>query len=125
MSAPSVASLNESDWLDDVTPTKNVGGRPAKGYRGRQRKLECESCGFIVYTTAGAVEKCGGRPSCFCGRAMRWANERDRLTIEPDELLDDIGTKRFRSLCFEHGFRDLAKHLAPVKRDFAGDRGRC
>src|SRR6516165_3950417 len=58
MSARSVASLNESDWLDDVTPTKNIGGRPAKGYRGRQRKLECESCGFIVYATAGAVETC-------------------------------------------------------------------
>jgi hypothetical protein len=54
---------------------------------------------------------------------MHWANERDRLTIEPDELLNDIGTKRFRALCFQHGFNDLAKHLAPVERDLAGDRG--
>jgi hypothetical protein len=44
---------------------------------------------------------------------MHWANERDRLVIEPAELVADIGERRFRSLCREFGFEDLAKHFAP------------
>jgi hypothetical protein len=44
---------------------------------------------------------------------MHWANERDRLVIEPGELVADIGESRFRSLCREVGFEDLAKHYAP------------
>jgi hypothetical protein len=54
---------------------------------------------------------------------MHWANERDRLVIEPHELLDEIGPKRFRALCFEHGWRDLVTHLAPTERELSGDRG--
>jgi hypothetical protein len=48
---------------------------------------------------------------------MYWANERDRLVIEPGELVADIGEKRFRSLCRELGFQDLAKHYAPSEDD--------
>jgi hypothetical protein len=54
---------------------------------------------------------------------MHWANDRDRLVIEPHELLDEIGANRFRALCFAHGWRDLAKHLAPTEADLTGDRG--
>jgi hypothetical protein len=48
---------------------------------------------------------------------MHWASERDRLVIEPDELVADIGEGRFRSLCRELGFEDLATHYAPSERD--------
>jgi hypothetical protein len=48
---------------------------------------------------------------------MHWANERDRLVIEPGELVADIGERRFRSLCRELGFEDLAKHYAPTCDD--------
>jgi len=117
--------ISETDWLGDAAafPAPNPGGRPAKGHVGRQRKLQCGSCDFIVYATAGAVERAGGRPTFACGGSMHWANERDRLAIEPHELLDEIGVKRFRALCFQSGFSDLAKHLAPTERELGGDRG--
>jgi len=111
--------IAKSDWLGDVTAshTPNPGGRPAKGYGGRQRKLKCDSCGFIAYATAGAVDRAGARPSCGCGGSMHWANERDRIIIEPRELLDDIGDQRFRLLCRELGFADLARSLVPTDQD--------
>jgi hypothetical protein len=52
---------------------------------------------------------------------MHWAN--DRLVIEPKEVLDEIDAKRFRALCLQHGFSDLATHLAPTERELGGDRG--
>jgi hypothetical protein len=54
---------------------------------------------------------------------MHWANERDRLVIEPHQLLNEIRAKRFRALCFKHGWRDLATHLAPAERELGADRG--
>jgi hypothetical protein len=45
------------------------------------------------------------------------ANERDRLVIEPSELVADIGERRFRALCREFGWQDLAGHYAPTKAD--------
>jgi hypothetical protein len=110
--------ISETDWLGDATasPAPNPGGRPAKGYRGRQRKLGCPDCGFACYVTALAVERYGF-PRCACGGSMSWANQRDRLILEPAELVQDIGEDRFRVLCHEHGYADLADHYAPVKRD--------
>jgi hypothetical protein len=75
MSAP---TISENDWLGDATasPVRPAGGRPAKGYRGRQRKLSCPLCGFIAYATAGALTR-AGVPVCGCGEPMVLANIRD------------------------------------------------
>lgn len=45
-----------TDWLAGApAPATNPGGRPAKGHKGRQRKLICPECGFIAYATAGSL----------------------------------------------------------------------
>ena len=78
--------ISETDWLGDVTAyTKPLGGRPAKGHTGRQRKLYCERCGFIAYASRGALERCGF-PSCACGEPMALANLRDRALVEWEQL---------------------------------------
>src|SRR5215467_4396939 len=42
-------------------------------------------------------------------------------------LVDDISERRFRSLCREFGFEDLAKHYAPLSEDRQSGNGlaRC
>lgn len=72
-------------WLGEVAEPRNVGGRPAKGYVGRQRKIHCEPCGFIAYASRGALQR-SGLPVCGCGEPMTLANLRDRAAVEYDAL---------------------------------------
>jgi hypothetical protein len=83
----SATALNESAWLGDVAPpvVRNVGGRPAKGHVGRQRKVHCEACGFIAYASRSALQR-SGLPVCGCGEPMTLANLRDRAAVEWDAL---------------------------------------
>lgn len=54
--------------------------RPAKGHVGRQRKLECPSCGFIARASRGAVQTVG-LPTCACGEPMVLPELRDLLEL--------------------------------------------
>jgi hypothetical protein len=112
MSAPA------TDWLAGASaPAANPGGRPAKGHKGRQRKLCCPDCGFIAYATAGAVERAGGLPLCACGGAMIVPNLRDRAVIEWDTLeaeLSRLGVDRWNAAMREIGATAL---VAPKHAD--------
>jgi hypothetical protein len=55
--------------------------RPAKGHKGRQRKLECSGCGFIAYASRGAIER-AGVPMCGCGEPLTVANVRDLIALD-------------------------------------------
>jgi hypothetical protein len=64
-------------------------GRPAKDHSGRQRKLQCERCGFLCYVSRGALQRCGV-PRCACGETLRLANLRDRAAVEWDQLAAEL-----------------------------------
>jgi hypothetical protein len=100
----------ESDWLGDLAKhSRNPGGRPAKGHKGRQRKIHCERCGFIAYASASALERFGF-PSCACGDPLVLANLRDRAIVEWDTLERDLmaqGRGVFDAAMRELGFTDM------------------
>jgi hypothetical protein len=70
-----------------MTATRSPGRPPArakaKRHSSRQRKLACNSCGFICYASAGAVIACG-LPVCACGQPLSVALPRDLAVIDPD-----------------------------------------
>src|SRR5580704_903811 len=79
-------AASETDWLGDVKPAKNIGGRPAKGHTGRQRKIHCERCQVILYGSRAALER-SGLPFCGCGERMVLANFRDRVAAGDADAL--------------------------------------
>jgi hypothetical protein len=117
----------ETDWLGDAaSPSRNPGGRPAKGHRGRQRKLRCERCGFIAYSSASALER-AGRPTCGCGEPMVLANLRDRAIVEWDQLereLSKLGERAFNAAMRELGYRDMIGRRSGDRKS-GGDQRRC
>lgn len=122
--------MQAQDWLGDVADApapRSRGGRPAKGYVGRQRKVECP-CGFIAYVTRGALEKAGGLPVCACGEPMALANLRDRYAVEPDALereLERYGARAYAAAMRELG---LGRMRVTVPSGHGGgrpDRKRC
>jgi hypothetical protein len=122
-------TINETDWLGDVTasPGRNPGGRPAIDYRGYQRKLVCDSCGFIAYATAGALTRAGGFPTCACGQPLVLANLRDRAVYEWDKLeaeLQALGVDAWNEAMREIGALDLVKR-APRDRRGGAVQKRC
>lgn len=118
----------EADWLAGASaPAVNVGGRPAKGHKGRQRKLCCPDCGFIAYATAGAVERAGGLPTCACGARMIVPNLRDRAVIEWDALeadLSRLGRDEWNAAMREIGAKDLVMPKYGDRRSGLGSK-RC
>jgi hypothetical protein len=122
MSAPA------TDWLAGASaPAANPGGRPAKGHKGRQRKLCCPDCGFIAYATAGAVERAGGLPSCACGGAMIVPNLRDRAAIEWDALeaeLVSYGRDAYDAAMRELGYGGMVEPRTAPRRSGAAQQ-RC
>jgi hypothetical protein len=46
-------------------------GRPARGHKGRQRKLSCPACGFICYASASAITT-AGLPHVDVALAWSW-----------------------------------------------------
>lgn len=121
-------STVETDWLAGASaPASNPGGRPAKGHKGRQRKLCCPECGFICYATAGAVERAGGLPSCACGSPLIVPNLRDRAVIEWDQLeaeLSQLGRERWNDAMREIGSLDLVLPRYADRRSGAAPK-RC
>lgn len=125
----SAATFTENDWLGDAaaSPARNVGGRPAIDYRGYQRKLVCDSCGFIAYATAGALTRAGGFPTCLCGQPLVLANIRDRAVYEWDKLeteLRALGVDAWNEAMREIGALDLVKR-APRDRHGGAVQKRC
>jgi hypothetical protein len=119
----SAGTLTESAWLGDVVPlaVRGVGGRPAKGHVGRQRKLLCSGCGFIAYASAGAIGRAGGLPTCGCGGELHLPNLRDRAAVEGDALEAELmrsGPDAWNEACRELGTRD-----AMIVRSFKRDGG--
>lgn len=93
-------------------------GRPAKGHKGRQRKLSCEACGFIAYASAGAI-MAAGIPSCGCGRPMEIANLRDLEVIDPEgfeRLVGSLGLKAGNAAMRELGYTDAIVRRSPPRR---------
>jgi hypothetical protein len=123
MSAPAT----NTDWLGDATasPTPNLGGRPAKGHVGRQRKVHCERCGFIAYASRGALQR-SGLPVCGCGEAMTLANLRDRAAVEWDALeaeLVSYGRDAYTAAMRELGYGGVVEpHTAPRRSGAAQQR---
>lgn len=115
--------LNETDWLD--APTRNVGGRPPKGYSARSnRKLECPSCGFACRCSTAAVKRAAALPTCGCGVGMIVPNLRDRAAIEPDALeaeLCEQGRTVYNAAARELGW----PHWSAPKRESRSGTSRC
>lgn len=93
-------------------------GRPAKGHKGRQRKLACPACGFIAYASAGAVQS-AGIPTCGCGSPMAVANLRDLEVIDPDgfeQLVGSLSLKGGNAAMRELGYLDSIVRRSPPRR---------
>jgi hypothetical protein len=102
----------EEDWLGDIAPPVNRGGRPAKGYTGRSRKIECPECGWYANTTARQIET-RGFPTCACGGAIGWANMRDRIEFEDAAaIVADVGQGAYNDALAAAGYA-----RETVKRD--------
>jgi hypothetical protein len=128
MSAP---TFTESDWLGGATappaPKPHAGGRPAKGYVGKQRKIHCERCGFIAYVTRAALARCGF-PTCACGEPMVLANLRDRAIVEWDALereLASYGRDAYNAAMRELGFTAMIEPKRVSARLGGGAQKRC
>lgn len=125
-------TLLEGDWLgDEPAAPPNRGGRPAKGHKGRQRKLECPACGFIAYTTAGALTRAPERPQC-CGEPLQLPNLRDRAAVEPDQLADDLArlpladqNRAYRELGWTALTVPLDRNGRIASREHRGGSNRC
>lgn len=98
--------------------TSQTVGRPparsrAKRHTSRQRKIQCDACGFIAYASAGALMT-AGLPSCGCGARMAVAHVRDLAIIEPDAfeaLADSMPTRGARNaLMLEAGYAGAIIH---------------
>jgi hypothetical protein len=119
MSATSV-----DPWLGEVAAPQNVGGRPAKGHVGRQRKVHCERCGFIAYASRGALQR-SGFPVCGCGEPMTLANLRDRAAVEWDELEAELlsyGRGAYDAAMRELGYTAMIAGKAPRRSGAAQHR---
>ena len=120
-------SVCEQDWLGDAArPVVNVGGRPAKGHTGRQRKVLCEACGFIAYASRGALQR-SGFPVCGCGRPMALANLRDRAAVEWDALeaeLASYGRDAYTAAMRELGYTDMIERGSRYGKG-GGPQKRC
>jgi hypothetical protein len=93
-------------------------GRPAKGHKGRQRKLLCSSCGFIAYASAGAVTS-AGLPTCGCGAPMTVANLRDIEAIDPEgfeRMVGSLSLKAGNAAMHELGYTDSIIRRSPGRR---------
>lgn len=58
--------------------------------KSRQRKVECDSCGVILYGSAAALA--GGLPTCACGGPFVVAHLADLAVIDPDAFEAIRGT---------------------------------
>lgn len=115
-----MSALTESAWLGDVVQSPavlNRGGRPAKGYQGRQRKVHCERCGFIAYASRSALQR-SGLPRCGCDEPLRLANLRDRYAVEPDALEAELLS--YGRSAYDAAMRELGE---PVEREDGGAYG--
>ncbi len=114
------------DWLAGASaPLKAVGGRPAKDHSGRQRKIHCETCGFIAYASRGAIERCG-TPVC-CGEPLKLANLRDRADIEWDVLereLSSLGRDAYNTAMAEIGAVGMIERKRTPRKGGLGQK-RC
>lgn len=69
--------------MSTTATRKRKPGRPAKARTGRMRKVSCPCCGFICYSSAGAMQRCG-LPICACGSPLVIAHERDLAVVDPE-----------------------------------------
>jgi|SRR5215472_18462804 len=120
MATRTIIVASDDPMADGATREINVGGRPAKGHNGRQRKLACGSCAFACYTSARAVRE-HGAPE-HCGSPMSWANARDILALASAEDLAAMAPADYRALCAEAG-EPTGEPRPSVSR--SGERRRC
>jgi hypothetical protein len=95
--------------------------------KSRQRKIECEGCGAILYGSAATIAS--GLPTCACGDPFIVANLGDLAVIDPDAFeaaleLAQLGTTGAPNRGGEYNatMRVLGYHDATISPNSRGSR---
>jgi hypothetical protein len=82
--------------------------------KSRQRKIECEGCGAILYGSAATLA--GGLPTCACGGAFIVANLGDLAVVDPnafERVRESLGEREhnglMRVLGYDHAITSTNK----------------